>query len=221
MILYNVVRVTIWTAGILVFGYILLLSQGCGSQTDKQYNCIVEGDQCELVDGDEQPVVVGPPGERGPVGATGNSGSDGVDGVAGADGESCQVTQAINGALIECADNTVLVLNGVNGIDGADGVDGQDGADGVDGIDGVDGQDGADAPPTAYTVTEIIDPCGNHSTRIDEVLLRLANGSIIASFSDNVSGLNTRFAIIGAGTYGTTDGTGCIFTVSNTGVVTW
>jgi hypothetical protein len=209
MLLYNVVRVTIWATGILVFGYILLISQGCGSQTDKQYNCIVEGDQCELVDGDEQPVVVGPPGERGdvgPVGERGESGSVGESGVDGVDGESCTVTPAINGALIECSDSTVLVLNGT---------------DGERGEKGDQGDSGQNAPPTAYTVTEVIDPCGNHPTRIDEVLLKLANGSIIASFSDNVSGLNTRFAIIEAGTYGTTDGTGCIFRVNNAGVVTW
>jgi hypothetical protein len=214
----------------LVIGSVLL---GCGSQIDKQYNCIIEGDQCQSVDktSETEPAVVvqGPVGQSGQDGSSctvveldlgrliscedgtssfiynpengldgengvGQVGAQGEKGDSGQDGESCQVTQAINGALITCGLTSALVLNG---------------------------QDGQDAPPTAYTVTEVIDPCGNHLTRIDEVLLKLANGSIIASFSDNVSGLNTRFAIIGAGTYGTTDGTGCVFNVSNSGVVTW
>ena len=67
-------------------------------------------------------------------------------------------------------------------------------------------------------VTEIVDPCGDHPTKFDEVLLRIyrpASNSyaILASFSDNASGLNTRFSIVPTGSFQTTDGTNCAFQV--------
>lgn len=68
-------------------------------------------------------------------------------------------------------------------------------------------------------VVSIVNPCGDAPGKVDEVLLRLSDGSLLASFSDAASGLNTRFAIVGPGTYGTTDGTGCTFTVSVAGLV--
>lgn len=68
-------------------------------------------------------------------------------------------------------------------------------------------------------ITSIIDPCTD-GPGVDEVLLRTSSGRIIASFSQNASGLNTRFAVIAPGTYGTTDGTGCTFTVNVNGSVT-
>jgi hypothetical protein len=135
-------------------------------------------------------------------GEAGDNGSNGSDGADGQDGENCEVVQAINGALIVCANSSVLVLNGQNG------------------EDGTDGEDGSDAPPTAFTVTAIIDPCGQQS-QWDEVLLKLANGQIIASFSQNASGLNTRFVSLLPGSYITTDGTACQFTVDSNLNVSW
>jgi len=71
-----------------------------------------------------------------------------------------------------------------------------------------------------YThVVEIVNPCGDMPGKIDEVLLRLSTGELLASFSDTVGGLNTRFALIGPGTYSTTDGTGCTFTVLPGGIL--
>jgi septal ring factor EnvC (AmiA/AmiB activator) len=77
-------------------------------------------------------------------------------------------------------------------------------------------------------VTEIIDVCGDHPTKFDEVLLRIYRPStnsyaILASFSDNANGLNTRFSIVPQGSFGTTDGTGCSFQVGPAPafVVTW
>lgn len=66
----------------------------------------------------------------------------------------------------------------------------------------------------------MVDPCGNHPSKVDEVLLRLSTGELLVSYSDTAAGLNTRFAVLGNGTYGTTDGTNCTFTVNN-GVVSW
>lgn len=73
-----------------------------------------------------------------------------------------------------------------------------------------------------YThIVEALDVCGDSPGHIDEVLLRLSDGTLLASFSDNVNGLNTRFSIIPPGNYQTSDGTSCFFTVHNDGTVTW
>lgn len=65
-----------------------------------------------------------------------------------------------------------------------------------------------------HSVTKLIDPCGN-GPGYDEIFLRTNTGKIIASFSDNASGLNTRFSeLTVGGPYFTTDGTGCTFTVT-------
>ena len=66
-----------------------------------------------------------------------------------------------------------------------------------------------------HNITKIIDPCGTVSNRYNEVFFRLSSGKIVSSFSDAASGLNTRFAELKPGTYSTTDGTSCIFTVNN------
>jgi len=65
-----------------------------------------------------------------------------------------------------------------------------------------------------YTATAIIDPCGYFPGKVNEVLIVLANGQILASFSDNASGLNTRFGLLPPGNYVTTDGTSCYFTIN-------
>jgi len=71
-------------------------------------------------------------------------------------------------------------------------------------------------------VAAILDPCGD-GVGWDEVFLRLADGTIVASFSDNVHGENTRFTILPHtnGVYVTTDGTSCVFKVKTNGAVCW
>lgn len=117
-------------------------------------------------------------------------GLPGEAGPAGQDGKSCTVATVANGALITCPDGTAsVVLNGSNG---------------------------QDAPPTAYSVTAVIDPCGPQAA-FDEVLLKLANGQIMAHFA---SGAQQFLALIGPGSYSTTDGTHCYFTITAEGEVT-
>jgi len=132
---------------------------------------------------------------RGPRGHTG------TDGATGADGANCSVMavepsiDAPNGgALITCGLSQTLVLNGTNGTDGLD------------------------APPTAYSIVDTINPCGVNGS-FDEVLLRLANGSVLASFSQNGSALTTRLVELVSGNYATTDSNSCSFsaTINNDG----
>ena len=145
------------------------------------------------------------------VGKPGKNGVNGQDGKDGKDGASCEVSEILpgstiapnGGALISCPGSTVVVYNGTNGVDGADGQDGQD----------------ASLPPTS--IVAVIDPCGDAPGIYDEVLLKLQDGNILASFSQNQSGLNTRFSLLSPGSYQTTDGTSCVFTVNSDMSVTW
>lgn len=66
-----------------------------------------------------------------------------------------------------------------------------------------------------HNVTKIVDPCGDTPGKYDEVFLKTSTGKLIASFSDTASGLNTRFSELVPGTFTTTDGTSCTFTVTN------
>lgn len=70
-------------------------------------------------------------------------------------------------------------------------------------------------------IVEIIEPCGDVVGTLDEVLLRLSDGSILASVSDSQGGHNTRFSLLSPGAYQVTDGTKCQFIVTSTGEVVW
>lgn len=110
---------------------------------------------------------------------------DGINGVDGAPGEGCEVTQISNGALITCAGETSAVI--------------------------LNGTNGQDLTAGTYSVAEIIDPCGQQAA-FDEVILRLTNGQLLAHYSD---GAKQFLGLIGPGSYVTTDGTSCAFTVNN------
>lgn len=133
-------------------------------------------------------------------GPTGAPGRDGTNGKDGKNGESCTVERVSNGAIITCPGaESVVILNG------------------TDGANGQDGEDGQDAPATAYTVVELIDPCGAQPG-FNEVLLRMANGQLIAHYAQG----NKQFlAVIGPGNYMTTDGHSCYFTIDSNNIVTW
>jgi len=129
-------------------------------------------------------------------------------------------------ALQSCAGNSgsgeVYVVTGPKGETGAPGSDGKDGQDGSDGKDGKD----AELPP--YSTVKLLAPCAadpNNPTAVElqnpmlEVLLKLANNQILASFSENINGLNTHFAIVPPGTYRSTGAGGCVFTVNANGTL--
>jgi hypothetical protein len=76
-----------------------------------------------------------------------------------------------------------------------------------------DGRDGTDADLPAYTPVAPIYACGD-SVAYKEVLLRLNNGQVLASFSNTTSGDMTRLAFIPDGTFMNTDNSGCTFTLA-------
>lgn len=83
-----------------------------------------------------------------------------------------------------------------------------------------DGIDGENTSLTDYTFVEIIIPCDNIEP-YSEILFRMANGQLVASFSDSLGGAFTRLSIIVPGTYQTSDKNNCVFQVSEDNEVTW
>lgn len=204
---------------LLIFlGFLFFTS--CGSETEKRYDCGIKGENCPSKDDqgnsentDTSTIIYVPvPGPAGKDGANGKDGLDGTSGASGSNGIGCSVSTVSNGALITCGENTVVVLNGKDGLDGTDGQNGAAGRDGVDGHNGTNGSNGTngqDAPQSAYAVVSVIDPCGT-SSGFNEILLKLANGQIIAHYSQG----NKEFlSFIGPGSYVTTDFSPCYFTV--------
>ncbi len=150
-----------------------------------------------------------------------------VQGTQGFAGKSCQVEPALGGVLIQCDCSTdfgvvTCASSGYvkNGIDGSAGPQGDPGLNGQDGQDGATGPEGSPAPVNPYTILKIIDPCGDAPGIYDEVILRLGTGQLLSAFSDNVDGYNTRFSLLVPGSYQTTDGSNCHFSVGGDGVVT-
>lgn len=155
--------------------------------------------------------------------------NDGNDGVSGRNGFN-SIIELVN-LNLSCVNGGFTVLSALdtnrnNHIDpGIDlniqskeicnGSNGHDGEDGEDGHDGHDGEDGHNASMTPFTPVSLINPCGDASGIIDEVFIRLNNGIILASFSQNSNGNNTRLASISPGSYVTTDGDNCYFSVNS------
>lgn len=164
------------------------------------------------------PGASGSPGQTGP---TGQSGYSMVFAVIDASGVQCPT----GGQIIEMAEDT-----NHNGVLDSNDSDFQtavicNGAVGQPGVPGPSGQVGATGPTGSFTTASIIQPCGATSSPWKEVLLCLADGTILADFSDDSSGLNTRLSLIPPGSYIDTDESGCNFEVSPYGQnglqVTW
>lgn len=176
---------------------------------------------------------VGPEGPQGPAGQDGQSPliiftrftSDSEVCLAG----SGVIARSYHMGLFasEVTDSVAILCDGINGKDGAVGEQGDQGDQGAKGDKGEkgnkgdQGNTGASAPISPYEVTQIIDPCGDAPGIFDEVFLKMANGTLIASFSDNANGNNTRLSILTPGSYVTTDGSNCHIVVHSDGTVTW
>lgn len=144
----------------------------------------------------------------------GVDGQDGAAGENGSNGRSCAVVAEINGAKIVCEDGSeVLITNGTNGQNGQDGADGQNGGDGSNGQDGSNGSDGQDA------LIEVINPCGVQGSH-EELLFRFSDDLVYAIYYDAA---NSRafFSRLPAGSYVTTDGFSCLFSVDANNQVSW
>jgi len=177
-------------------GKILFISVfilGCGT-VHHEVVCTLKGCNSERSPIVKVPAdgIDGANGVNGIAGVNGSDGSDGIDGANGSDG-------------IDGSDGS----NGINGVNGIAGTNGSDGANGSNGVDGVS---------SPYQITGLVDPCGATPGFVNEVLLRLTNGMLVASFSANSAGANTRLGVLLPGMYQTTDtntpGKRCRFTVN-------
>lgn len=101
---------------------------------------------------------------------------------------SCHVKTLEEGALIYCDDGSSALI--------------------------YHGEDGTPLAQEPYELVEVIDPCEDH--HLDEVLLRFANGQILAHYS---AGNKQFFTLLTPGTYITTDGTQCRFEITEDGEV--
>jgi hypothetical protein len=151
-----------------------------------------------------RPGTDGSPGPAGPIGNSGSSGSPGAVGPQGNPGQiSLVTTTRFSSGLALCTSGS--------GIEVDSGVDSN--SSNVLDLSEITATtvicDGTDAPPSPYTVDHVHDPCG-HQAAYDEVLLVMGNGQILAHFA---SGANQFLTLIGPGSYVTTDGTGCYFTI--------
>lgn len=164
------------------------------------------------------PGTTGVDGANGDPGAVGPTGSDGLSGPPGSDGYSI-VFESF--AAITCPTGGTTFLFAIDTDRSADWGPFDANQRSATVCNGLNGEDGEDAPPTQFTPVEIVDPCGDSPGVLDEVFLRLADGTLLASVSDNSSGQNTRFGILVPGSWTTTDGSVCHFTVTAQGEVEW
>lgn len=188
-----------------------------------------DGSSAEIKDGDNGfngVSVIGPKGDAGNSGAQGAIGSTGASGINGINGHNSIIEIANTSScpnqgytliaavdlnddgLIESTDSNLQSVQVCNGENGQTGAMGQA---------GVDGHDGTNTSITPFTPIAILDPCGNKPGVYDEVFLKLNNGTILASFSDNANGNNTRWSVLTAGNYISTDGSFCYFSVDASG----
>lgn len=123
------------------------------------------------------------------------------------------------GTLLVLLAASLLLFNtgcAARGFTGPQGPAGQDGAPGEPGPPGADGMPGA--PAIGAALSAVINPCGDDpNVTYEEVLLKFSDGTILAYFA----GSGGFLVALTPGTYVTTDGTNCHFTVYNTGAVQW
>lgn len=143
--------------------------------------CVVWGEECR------SPGKPGKDGVDGPAGEAGAKGDTGAPGVAGDKGEA-----------------------GQNGAQGPRGEAGPAGVAGERGPQGETGPQGAAAVLSQYSVTEVVDPCGD-GPGFDEVLLRMSNGQLLAHYTN---GHYQFLTIVAPGHYSTTDQQECHFTIN-------
>lgn len=189
----------------------------CASGAGLQINAGLDINRSGALDADEietaQILCDGPEGVAGAPGAGGAPGSDGLSvafQVAFASTEQCSAggtlvlmaLDANHNGVVDSGDrdlSSAAICNGANGTNGSNGTNGTN-------------------APVAYSPVDIIVPCGE-SVAYREVLLRLGNGQVLASFSDNAQGAYTRFVLLPDGSYQTTDHAACTFTLATAGAL--
>lgn len=129
-----------------------------------------------------------------------DDGRTGPQGEAGQDAASCTVSSVSPGPVAPNGGAQLICPNGSSALL----LNGEPGEDGI--------------PP--FGITKVVKPCPGIFGSNPEILLILSDRTVIASVSQAASGNNTRLAIVTPGSYVTTDGRGCLFTV-HSNKITW
>lgn len=160
--------------------------------------------------------LVGQPGNNGPQG---EPGYNSLINIAQSSAIDSLVCLSQSGVLLQSGldtnRNTVLDIDEVQSIGVV-----CDGAVGPAGPQGPQGDPGNPASVPQYSVKEVIDPCGDDAGAVDEVLLRLQNGSILVMYTQSFGGAFPRLAILAPGSYVTTDTTNCSFSINANFILT-
>ena len=162
-------------------------------------------------------------GVNGINGINGINGANGIDGLNGKNGQSIVYTQ-IEATTEQCptGGKALVIATDSEGTGVYSAVDtNQQSMVICNGLQGAEGQQG---PVSAFSPMIPIRPCGAASSPYKEVLLCLADGSVLSSFSSTMSGDNTRLAFLTSGSFQDTDESGCIFNVTtdqNSTTIEW
>lgn len=139
--------------------------------------------------------------------ANGKNGQDGANGADGKNGHASVIAQTPAGAACPSGGVTILTAMDVNDNLVLDPNDGD--------LQSATLCGGTDAPVTPFMPVGIVDPCGTTPGMYNEVFLRLSNGELLASMSDDPQGRNTRFSMLQPGCFMTTDGDRCSFCIDD------
>jgi len=179
----------------------------CASGSGLQISSGLDGDRSQILEASEiDQAQILCDGEDGAVGGAGPAGANGIG----------MVFQVVAALPSDCASGGSILLMALDGDQDGNysATDpGQQSLTMCNGIDGQDGQDGEDGQTPGYTTVDTITPCGNN-VAFKEVLLRLQNGQVLASFSADTGGTMTRLSFLPDGTFMNTDSSGCVFSLS-------
>ena len=180
----------------------------CGAEDKKREICAAYGCDNSSIGSNSQGSPVSAKGDKGDKGDRGDKGDSGTNGLS-------IVTVTVDATINQCVNGgTVLVIAQDAYGDNLYRISDPNQqyiiiCNGEVGAQGQNGQNGMSPHPITFMAA-----CGVNSSPWKEIFLCLDNGQVLASFSDNLSGLNTRLSFIGAGNYENSDNSGCIFNVS-------
>ncbi len=148
-------------------------------------------------------------------GVRGADGAAGLSGPAGSNGHS-MVFHIASPSVEQCPTGGSLIMMALDTLDTGVYDVNLPAQQSIALCNGNHGQNGSDAVTPSYSPVAAIQPCGPGGG-FKEVLLRLANGQVLASLSNNTAGDMTRLAFLPDGTYTTTDSASCQFSISTAG----
>lgn len=146
------------------------------------------------------------------LGGCGEFNREQVAGPPGRDGTSanCSVERVLGGAFVRCSDGSeAFVEDGSDGEDGSEGLQGEPGIPGPKGDAGSTGPSGADGE--GLTIGTVV-PCPSLIGPFPEVLFCI--NDILYAVYDGKEKQDVHLTQIIPGSYVTTDGRSCHFTVS-------